>query len=275
MTQQPGTSPYAFPNGAMMPLMGMPLQLQQPSFVMPVGMGVPGVVMDGSNHGVSSSSSLSPTASIPDSSPPQRRAIDDMPDIIKQYDANPTAILDLGAEYSKEIYHSVKVHKTTPGIPDSLDNQRVPNFRHKLFQWIRTCPHELRELRLVGCNIGDVTLMKNVLKALQYNDKIYRVDLTNNNISCRTMLLFIDRLEPYNYTITKLTWTEGSKTLAEKGRNVHDAWGKMIGDLVINEEEVVLEAKYVQPRIERFLEWNRKRCSVRLCHFFIALRSRS
>lgn len=190
-----------------------------------------------------------------------RRIMDDMPPIVQQYDANPSGILDLGAEYSKKEYHDVKVHKKTPGIPDTYNNN--PNFRAKLFQWIRNCPHLLRDLRLVGCNIGDRTLLKNVLKALQWNDKIYRVDLTNNNISCRCMLIFIDRLEPYNFTITKLTWTEGSKTLEDKGRQVHDAWGDMLEDLVMSEPEPVVEKREVQPRIERFVDWNKRRCSVR------------
>jgi hypothetical protein len=137
----------------------------------------------------------------------------------------------------------------------------------------------VRELDLRKLNLGDFKLFK-LAHALRFNTSVRKLDLRDNNISSKMMVLFTQLVGTHNFDILELNFDEGAKSLADKSkfnRNVGSLRKARIEAVravldvatpTFSEDEQKYFSSLVIPTIDKFLSINRSIAAVRYFWFF-------
>lgn len=132
----------------------------------------------------------------------------------------------------------------------------------------------VRELDLRKLNLGDFKLFK-LAHALRFNTSVRKLDLRDNNISAKMMLLFTQLVGTHNFDLLDITFDEGVKTLADKSKHNRNVGSlrKVKTDAIRavleiatpshSEDESKFFSSLVVPAVDKILSLNRSLAAVR------------
>jgi len=168
--------------------------------------------------------------------------------------------LDSNAIYSQTKYWNVDRTQADPGMPGA--------YKMYTLHFFRTSPNAkcIVSLNCEHCNLGDKVVLK-LVEILSLNNSLKKLNLKDNNITCKAMMKLLDILEPTNYTIVELELDEGKKTVGQKSDMLLRSFATERTDLeAIEPEHIIFETK-VKPKLRALLKSNSRLqevCSINL-----------